>query len=93
MPKNEPEIIPPVKPERAYNRRGISMKDFLHEIVWDESLPMQIRMEAATKVSVYDHPRLAQVNQDLTAGVTIRIEGGLPALPGTDVIMPDTEPK
>lgn len=37
------------------------------------------------------HPRLAQVTQDITAGITIRIEGGLPALPGTDIIMPDNE--
>ena len=50
---------------------------------------MPVRIEAATKVSVYVHPRLAQVTQDVTAGVTIRIEGGLPALPGTNIIMPN----
>ena len=35
------------------------------------------------------HPRLAQVTQEVTAGIKIVIEGGLPALPGTNIIMPE----
>ena len=49
---------------------------------------MSARIDAAAKVSVYMHPRLAQVSQDITAGLKIVIEGGLPQLPGTNIIMP-----
>lgn len=92
MPKNqpEPEIL---GPEPAYNADDILPQDFLVAVMRDKRLPMSVRIEAATKVSVYIHPRLAQVTQDVTAGMTIRIEGGLPALPGTNIIMPDNKPK
>jgi hypothetical protein len=59
----------------------------------DQTIPLSARMDAASKVAVFEHPRLAQVNQDVTAGVTIRIEGGLPNLPGTNIIMPDVSGK
>jgi|SRR5215469_142811 len=80
-------------PEHEYDNDGLSPKDFLLAIMRDKRVPLSARMEAATKVAVYEHPRLAQVNQDLTAGLTIRIEGGLPDLPGTNIIMPKTEQK
>jgi hypothetical protein len=48
-------------------------------------------MDAAAKVAVYEHPRLAQTSQDLQIGATIRIEGGLPDLPGTNIIMPEKD--
>ena len=53
---------------------------------------MSARIDAAAKVSVYMHPRLAQVSQDITAGLKIVIEGGLPQLPGTNIIMPGESP-
>lgn len=76
-------------PEREYNKPDLSPQEFLTAVYQCQELPMPVRIEAATKVSVYVHPRLAQVTQDVTAGVTIRIEGGLPALPGTNIIMPN----
>jgi len=85
--KDPDEILPP-EPVHAYNQKGLSPKEFLTAIYQDEKVPLSVRMDAAAKVSVYEHPRLAQVSQDLTAGVTIRIEGGLPELPGTNIIMP-----
>jgi hypothetical protein len=85
------EIIEPDPSEPAYNDATLSPKDFLLAVMRDRRLPLAARIEAATKVSVYEHARLAQVTQDVTAGITIRIEGGLPALPGTNVIMPATE--
>lgn len=88
---DEPEIIPP-DTEHAYNNENLSPKEFLLAVMRDQRLPLPARMEAASKVAVYEHPRLAQTNQDLTAGIRIVIEGGLPALPGTDVIMPDLKP-
>jgi hypothetical protein len=77
-------------PKPAYNNPDISPQDFLLAVMHDERLPMASRIDAATKVAVYVHARLAQVTQDITAGVTIRIEGGLPELPGTNIIMPNT---
>jgi hypothetical protein len=56
----------------------------------DKRLPMAARLDAAAKVAVYVHARLAQVTQDVTAGIKIVIEGGLPQLPGTNIIMPDS---
>jgi hypothetical protein len=84
------EIIEPDSAEPAYNDPTLSPKDFLLAVMRDHRLPLAARIEAATKVSVYEHPRLAQVNQDMTIGATIRIEGGLPLLPGTNIIMPTT---
>jgi hypothetical protein len=83
------EIIEPDPSDPAYNDPALSPKDFLLAVMRDRRLPLAARIEAATKVSVYEHPRLAQVNQDMTIGATIRIEGGLPALPGTNIIMPE----
>jgi hypothetical protein len=84
------EIIEPDPSEPAYNDPTLSPKDFLIAVMRDKRLPLAARIEAATKVSVYEHARLAQVTQDMTIGATIRIEGGLPALPGTNIIMPTT---
>lgn len=78
--------------DREFDRDDISAKEFLLAIMRDASLPIAVRMDAAAKVAVYEHPRLAQVSQDTTAGITIRIEGGLPDLPGTRVIMPSGKP-
>jgi hypothetical protein len=79
-------------PEHAYDAPEISPKEFLLAIMRDKKVPLTVRMDAASKVAVYEHPRLQQVSQDVTQGITIRIEGGLPALPGTDIIMPDSVP-
>jgi hypothetical protein len=84
------EIIEPDPAEPAYNDPTLSPKDFLLAIMRDRRLPLAARIEAATKVSVYEHARLAQVTQDMTIGATIRIEGGLPLLPGTNIIMPES---
>lgn len=86
--KSDQEILPP---EAAYNDPSLDPKDFLLAVMHDPRLPMAARIDAASKVSVYIHPRLAQMTQDITAGLTIRIEGGLPALPGTNIIMPEHE--
>lgn len=83
----EPEIL---DPEPEYNNPEITPQDFLLAVMRNRKLPMAARIDAATKVAVYVHARLAQVTQDITAGVTIRIEGGLPELPGTNIIMPNT---
>jgi hypothetical protein len=63
--------------------------EFLLAVMHDDRVPMAARIDAAKAVSVYMHPRLAQVTQEITGGVRIVIEGGLPALPGTNIIMPD----
>jgi hypothetical protein len=76
-------------PEREYDNPDLSPKQFLEAIMHDKRLPITVRMDAAAKVAVFAHPRLAQVSSDVNAGVTIRIEGGLPALPGTNIIMPE----
>ena len=85
----EGEILGPKQHE--YNRPGLSPKEFLYATFQDDSLPMSVRIDAAKAVAVYEHPRLAQVNQNIEGGMTIRIQGGLPALPGTNIIMPESE--
>lgn len=88
MPKEyDPNIIVSGS-DHAYNDPDLSPKEMLLAIMRDQRLPLPIRMEAATKVAVYEHPRLAQTNQDISGGLRIVIEGGLPALPGTNIIMP-----
>jgi hypothetical protein len=89
MPKTlDGEVLPP---EHEYDNPNLSPKDFLLAVMRDKKVPLSGRMDAASKVAVFEHPRLAQVSQDVTAGVTIKIEGGLPALPGTNIIMPNNE--
>jgi hypothetical protein len=89
MPKEvDGEIL---GPEHEYDSPDLRPKEFLLAIMRDKRLPISVRMDAASKVAVYEHPRLAQVSQDSTVGMTIRIEGGLPSLPGTDIIMPGTD--
>jgi hypothetical protein len=85
----EGEILGPKIHE--YNEKGLPSKEWLRRVFEDESLPMSVRIDAAKACAAYEHPRLQQVASDITAGVTIRIEGGLPALPGTNVIMPNPE--
>jgi len=75
----------------AFNVRGLPSKEWLRRVFEDEALPMSVRIDAAKACATYEHPRLQQVASDITAGVTIRIEGGLPELPGTNIIMPETE--
>jgi len=84
----EGEVIGPEE-DHAYNDPELSPKQFLIAVMRDRRVPLTARMEAAAKVSVFEHPRLAQVSQDINAGVRIIIEGGLPALPGTNIIMPE----
>lgn len=91
MAKNPDQEILEPEALKPYNKPGLSPQEFLTATYQCDTLPMQTRIEAAKAVSVYVHPRLAQVTQDVTAGVTIRIEGGLPSLPGTDIIMPEHE--
>jgi hypothetical protein len=77
-----------LEPAHEYDNPELTSKDFLRAIRNDRRVPLSVRMEAAKAEAVYEHPRLAQVSQDVNAGITIRIEGGLPDLPGTNVIMP-----
>lgn len=88
LPSSPAEVLPP---EPAYNDPDASPQEFLMAVMHDKRLPMQCRIQAAKDVAVYVHARLAQVTQDMNAGITIRIEGGLPALPGTNIIMPNVQ--
>ena len=74
---------------RKYNDPELPPMEFLLAVMHDDKVPMAARIDAAKAVSVYMHPRLAQVTQEISGGVKIIIEGGLPALPGTNIIMPD----
>lgn len=91
MPENplSGEIL---EPDHSYDDDELSPKDFLLAVMRDKRVPLAVRMDAAAKVAVFEHPRLAQVSQDVTSGITVRIDGGLPAMPGTNVIMPSTTP-
>jgi hypothetical protein len=75
--------------DHAYNEPDLPPMEFLLAIMHDRRTPLAARIDAAKAVSVYMHPRLAQVTQEVTAGLTIKIEGGLPELPGTSIIMPN----
>ena len=74
-----------------YNVPGQPPKDWLRKVMDDSSLPMSVRIDAAKACAAYEHPRLAQVQQNVEGGLRIIIEGGLPALPGTNIIMPESE--
>lgn len=87
----ETQIQEVLEPEPEYNRPDINPQDFLLAVMRNKRLPMMSRIQAAKDVAVYVHARLAQITQDVTAGVTVRIEGGLPQLPGTNIIMPNTD--
>ena len=76
-------------PERPYNDPTLPPMEFLLAVMHDPTMPIPARIDAAKAVSVYMHPRLAQVTQEISGGVKIIIEGGLPALPGTNIIMPE----
>jgi len=84
----EGEVLGPRS--HAFNVKGLPPKEWLRQVYEDESLPMSVRIDAAKACAAYEHPRLQQVASDITAGVRIVIEGGLPALPGTNIIMPET---
>src|SRR5262245_38460016 len=86
-PDKQQEILGP-EPDHEFNSPDLSPKEFLTAVYRDRRIPLAARIDAASKAAVYEHPRLAQINQDLTARATIRIEGGLPDLPGTNIIMP-----
>jgi hypothetical protein len=86
------EILGP-EDDHAYNEPELSPKEFLLAVMHDRRVPLTARMDAAAKVAVFEHPRLAQVSQDMNAAVKIIIEGGLPALPGTNIIMPEVNAK
>ena len=75
---------------RAYNDPALPPMEFLLAVMHDPACPMAARIDAAKAVSVYMHPRLAQVTQENISGTRIIIEGGLPALPGTNIIMPSS---
>jgi hypothetical protein len=76
--------------DHAYNEPDLPPMEFLLAIMHDRRTPLAARIDAAKAVSVYMHPRLAQVTQEISGGVKIIIEGGLPALPGTNIIMPES---
>ena len=78
-------VVPFPKP---YNDPTLPPMEFLLAVMHDPNMPIPARIDAAKAVSVYMHPRLAQVTQEVNAGIKIIIEGGLPALPGTNIIMP-----
>ena len=85
----EGEILGP--DPKPYDDPSLSSKDFLRAVYTCSRLPMSTRIEAAKAAAAYEHPRLQQIASDVTAGVRLIIEGGLPALPGTNVIMPGME--
>jgi len=78
---------PPIP--HKYNDPNLPPMEFLLAVMHDDRVPMAARIDAAKAVSVYMHPRLAQISQEISGGVKIIIEGGLPQLPGTSIIMPD----
>ena len=89
MPKPlDGEILPP---EHEYNKEDLDDLEWLRAVRNDKSLPMSIRMEASKAALNFRFPRLQQVAQDVTSGLTIHISGGLPDLPGTNIIMPETD--
>jgi hypothetical protein len=86
-PPIQGEVLPPEP--AAYDNPELPPKDFLRAVYTCSRLPMSTRIDAAKACAAYEHPRLQQVTSDVTA--VIRIEGGLPALPGTNIIMPEIE--
>jgi hypothetical protein len=92
MPKPpiQGEVLGPEE-RPSYNDPDLAPKDFLRAVYTNGRLPMSVRIDAAKACAAYEHPRLQQVASDITTGVRIIIEGGLPDLPGTNIIMPETE--
>jgi hypothetical protein len=86
----EGQVLGPEDP-KPYDDPNLTSKDFLRAVYTCSRLPMSTRIEAAKAAAAYEHPRLQQVASDITAGVRLIIEGGLPNLPGTNVIMPGME--
>lgn len=78
--------------EQTYNDQTLGPKQFLEAVYKNPRLPMSVRIDAAKGMLPYEYPRLQQVSQDVTSGAKVLIEGGLPPLPGTSIIMPGEEP-
>jgi hypothetical protein len=64
----------------SFRTAGSQMEplEFLLEVLRDDFLPMDLRMEAAKAAAPYRHVRLAPVQQDGQDGVKIVVTGGLP---------------
>jgi hypothetical protein len=86
LPHTNPATLLQVRENIAYLTQ-LKMEGRLDR-VWAESL---IDDQRALNNSLVDEAKLIAANQ-VNADHVIRIEGGLPQLPGTDIIMPDLPP-
>ena len=69
----------------------VSPEEFLLAVMRDPEQPLGLRNHNAEVLLPYTKPRLIAVAAwSHTEMPTITITGGLPALPGTDVVMPPT---
>lgn len=82
------ELPPPEAPVRLYDREDIDPLDFMLAVMRDKRLPITVRIDAANKSAQFKHARLAQLTRENADVVKVYISGGLPPLPGTDIIMP-----
>ncbi len=62
--------------------------DFLQAVMRCNEVPLFIRQDAAKAAAQYIHPRLLAVSTAETGSLVVKVEGGLPQLPGTNTIMP-----
>jgi hypothetical protein len=62
--------------------------DFLQAVMRCNEVPLFIRQDAAKAAAQYIHPRLLAVSTAETGSLVVKVEGGLPPLPGTNTIMP-----
>lgn len=76
------------KRELQISKEGLTPLDYLLRVMRNPRNEVDVRVDAAKAAAPYVHPKLAQINTNGTNIVTIIVEGGLPAMPGSPTIMP-----
>jgi hypothetical protein len=82
------EIIPADSAVRLRLKLDASPLDFLKAVYQCKRLPIELRIEAAREALPFVHPRLVAVMTSNASPQQIVIRGGLPALPGSNILMP-----
>ena len=93
--------VPPIKsrrgvrPKASYKRelelaqQGLMPLDYMLQLLRNTRFKPVFRFEIAKAAAPYCHPKLAQISTNGSNTLTIRVEGGLPPMPGSQMVLPN----